>query len=56
MQFYDSHILTVILLTPLVGALLLLFVPRESENAHRVLGNAFGVAGLSGFAAAAVAV
>ena len=45
MQFYDSHILTVILLTPLVGALLLLFVPRESENAHRVLGNAFGVLG-----------
>ena len=45
MQFYDSHILTVILLTPLAGALLLLFIPRESENAHRVLGNAFGLLG-----------
>ena len=45
MQFYDSHILTVILLTPLVGALVLLFVPRESENGHRILGNLFGVLG-----------
>ncbi len=30
MEFYDTHILTVILFTPLVGALLLLFVPRDS--------------------------
>jgi NADH-quinone oxidoreductase subunit M len=45
MQFYDAHILTVIMLTPLVGALLLLFVPRESENGHRIIGNAFGVLG-----------
>src|SRR5271169_159590 len=45
MQFYDTHILTVIMLTPLVGALLLLFVPRESENGHRVVGNLFGVLG-----------
>src|SRR4051812_35634666 len=45
MQFYDNHILTVIMLTPLVGSLVLLFVPRESDNAHRVLGNVFGLLG-----------
>jgi NADH-quinone oxidoreductase subunit M len=45
MQFYDTHILTVIMLTPLVGALVLLFVPRESENGHRIIGNLFGVLG-----------
>ena len=43
--FYDTHILTVVLFTPLVGALLLLFVPRESDNAHRIIGNLFGVLG-----------
>ena len=46
MEFYNSHTLSVIMLTPLVGAILLLFVPRESENAHRVLGNFFGLLGL----------
>ena len=46
MQFYDNHILSVILLTPLMGAILLLFVPRENENAHRMIGNLFGVLGL----------
>ena len=46
MEFYNTHILSVILFTPLAGAVLLLFVPRESENAHRVLGNVFGLLGL----------
>ncbi len=46
MEFYNTHILTVVLLTPLVGALLLLFVPRESDNAHRVIGNLFAILGL----------
>ncbi len=46
MEFYNTHILTVVLFTPLAGALLLLFVPRESENAHRVIGNLFGMLGL----------
>ena len=45
MEFYNNHTLTVILFTPLVGAILLLFVPRESENAHRVIGNFFGMLG-----------
>jgi len=45
MEFYNNHMLTVILLTPLVGAILLLFVPRESENGHRVLGNLFALLG-----------
>jgi NADH-quinone oxidoreductase subunit M len=46
MGFYDNHILTVVLFTPLVGSILLLFVPRESENAHRVIGNVFALLGL----------
>src|SRR5579872_6159235 len=46
MEFYNNHILTVILFTPLVGSILLLFVPRESENMHRVLGNVFAILGL----------
>jgi NADH-quinone oxidoreductase subunit M len=45
MEFYNNHMLTVILFTPLVGAILLLFVPRESENGHRVLGNLFALLG-----------
>src|SRR5216683_1184051 len=46
MEFYNTHILTVVLFTPLVGALLLLFVPRDSENAHRIIGNLFAFLGL----------
>jgi NADH-quinone oxidoreductase subunit M len=45
MDFLAHHILSVVLFTPLVGALLLLFVPRENENAHRIAGNVFGVLG-----------
>jgi NADH-quinone oxidoreductase subunit M len=45
MSFYANHILSIVLFTPLVGALLLLFVPRENENAHRIVGNIFGVLG-----------
>jgi len=46
MEFYNSHTLSVIMLTPLVGAILLLFVPRENRNVHRVVGNLFGLIGL----------
>ncbi len=46
MHFLQNHILSVVLLTPLAGAILALFVPRENDNTHRVLGNIFGFAGL----------
>jgi NADH-quinone oxidoreductase subunit M len=45
MDFLAHHILSVILFTPLVGALLLLFVPRENDVVHRIVGNLFGVLG-----------
>jgi NADH-quinone oxidoreductase subunit M len=45
MDFFANHILSVVLFTPLLGAILLLFVPRENENAHRIGGNIFGVLG-----------
>ena len=45
MDFCANHILSVVLFTPLVGALLLLLVPRSSENGHRIMGNVFGVLG-----------
>jgi len=41
----QSHILSIILFTPLVGAILLLFVPKENKNAIRWIGNIFGFAG-----------
>ncbi len=45
MHFFLGHILSVILFTPLAGAVLALFIPRENENAHRVIGNVFGMLG-----------
>jgi NADH-quinone oxidoreductase subunit M len=45
MDFLAHHILSVVLFTPLVGALLLLFVPREFDAVHRVMGNFFGAMG-----------
>jgi NADH:ubiquinone oxidoreductase subunit 4 (subunit M) len=45
MDFFAHHILSVVLFTPLVGALLLLFIPRENEQAHKIAGNVFGVLG-----------
>src|SRR5689334_13230980 len=45
MDFFANHILSVVLFTPLVGAILLLFIPREMEQAHRIGGNIFGVLG-----------
>ena len=45
MEHSSSHLLSVILFAPLVGALLLLFIPRESQNLHRLAGNLFGVLG-----------
>jgi NADH-quinone oxidoreductase subunit M len=45
MDFLAHHILSVVLFTPLVGALLLLFVPREKDAVHRIVGNLFGALG-----------
>src|SRR6516164_8432701 len=45
MELLSHHLLSVILFTPLVGALALLLVPRESPFLHRFVGNLFGVLG-----------
>ena len=41
----ESHILSIILFTPLVGAILLLFVPKENKDAVRWIANIFALAG-----------
>ena len=46
MHLFEHHLLSVVLFTPLAGSILLLFVPREWDNAHRVIGNVFGTLGL----------
>ena len=42
----QNHILSIILFTPLVGALLLIFVPSEKKDAIRWIANIFALAGL----------
>jgi NADH-quinone oxidoreductase subunit M len=44
--FSDHHILATVLLTPLVGAIVLLFIPRERVDLQRKIGGACGVLGL----------
>src|SRR6266702_2857813 len=46
MQVNQTHILSWILFTPVIGAIVLLFIPRERDNLHRVIGNVFGMLGL----------
>ena len=41
-----NHILSIILFTPLMGAILLLFVPKENKDAIRWIANIFALAGL----------
>ena len=41
-----NHILSIILFTPLLGALLLIFVPQEKKDAIRWIANIFALAGL----------
>ncbi len=41
----QSHILSIILFTPLVGALVLLFVPKENKDAVRWIANIFALGG-----------
>ncbi len=43
----QNHILSIILFTPLVGAILLLFVPKENKNAIRWMANIFAMAGFA---------
>ena len=45
MDFLDRHLLSVILFTPLAGAVALLFVNRRQDDTIRWIANAFGVAG-----------
>ena len=41
----QNHILSVILFTPLLGTLILLFVPKENKNAIRWIANIFALLG-----------
>src|SRR3982075_2532042 len=41
----QSHVLSIILFTPLVGAFVLLFVPRENKDAIRWIANIFALGG-----------
>src|SRR3974390_2063175 len=43
-----NHILSIVLFTPLVGAILLLFIPKENKDAIRWIANLFGVLGFVG--------
>jgi NADH-quinone oxidoreductase subunit M len=42
-----NHILSIILFTPLVGAFLLMLVPKENKDAIRWIGNIFGFLGFA---------
>jgi NADH-quinone oxidoreductase subunit M len=42
----QNHILSIILFTPLVGAIVLLFVPKENKDAIRWIANIFALGGL----------
>src|SRR6266498_3260369 len=42
----QNHILSIILFTPLIGALVLLFMPKENKNAIRWVANIFALGGL----------
>jgi len=46
MEFYHNHVLSIVLLTPVVGALIAVFIPRQMDNFHRIWGNLFGLLGL----------
>jgi len=41
----ESHILSIILFTPLLGAIVLLFVPKENKDAIRWIANIFALGG-----------
>src|SRR5580704_16959371 len=41
----ESHILSIILFTPLLGAILLLFVPKDNKDSIRWVANIFALGG-----------
>src|SRR5690349_4029267 len=45
--FMHNHILSIILFTPLAGALLLIFVPKENKDTIRWIANIFALVGLA---------
>ncbi len=45
MTFFQNHLLSIILFTPLAGAIVLLFVSKRQEDAIRWIANAFAVLG-----------
>jgi NADH-quinone oxidoreductase subunit M len=47
MSVLRSHLLSIVLFTPLAGALVLLFIRREREHAIRWIANGFAVAGFA---------
>ena len=47
MSLISHHLLSVILFTPLVGALVMLFLPGGSQTLHRIFGNFFGILGFA---------
>jgi NADH-quinone oxidoreductase subunit M len=47
MGLLSNHLLSVILFTPLIGALVLMFIPRDSQLLHRIVGNLFGMLGFA---------
>jgi NADH-quinone oxidoreductase subunit M len=46
MEVNQSHLLSWILFTPLIGAIVLLLIPRSQDNLQRIVGNLFGFLGL----------
>jgi NADH-quinone oxidoreductase subunit M len=45
MTFFNTHLLSIILFTPLAGAIVLLFVSKRQEDAIRWIANVFAVLG-----------
>jgi NADH-quinone oxidoreductase subunit M len=43
MELFNNHLLSAILWTPTIGALVLLLIPRTSPTLHRIVGNLFGI-------------
>jgi NADH-quinone oxidoreductase subunit M len=44
-EIFSEHLLSVVMLTPLAGAILMLFIPGDNKTAHRVVANLTGFVG-----------